>query len=177
MILPCALATERTLTLAHLAVPLSSPSRDPGDRARGLEEDALEAQLIRERRAAEAGRIRSSGRYVINVDHLAGETPAVLPGGTHRPLLIPALLSILSYRGGQGNFVGGDIQERSRSRDEAASYRAGGGRGGAGGWGGPALEEGRDDLRRLDEEDERVRQDYAHSRIGGYASTGKGESF
>ena len=47
---------------ARSLVPIRSPSRDPADRARTLEEDALEAQLVRERRAADVGKIRSSGR-------------------------------------------------------------------------------------------------------------------
>ena len=38
-----------------------SPSRDPADHQRTLEEDILEAQLIRERRAREAGAPHSTG--------------------------------------------------------------------------------------------------------------------
>ncbi|KAL7415123.1 hypothetical protein BDY24DRAFT_383779 [Mrakia frigida] len=38
-----------------------SPSRDPADHQRTLEEDVLEAQLIRERRAREAGAPHSTG--------------------------------------------------------------------------------------------------------------------
>ncbi|KAL7410358.1 hypothetical protein BDY24DRAFT_418089 [Mrakia frigida] len=115
-----------------------SPSRDPADRARTIEEDALEAQLVRERRAADAGRIRSSGR------------------------------------GGQGNFVGGESLERSvsRERERAKGASVKNGRGGAGNWG--VAEEGRDDLRTLEEEDDRVRHHYAESRAGFPQSYGKG---
>lgn len=89
----------------------------------------------------------------------------------------PCLLSLHSFRGGQGNFVGGESLERSvsRERERAKGASVKNGRGGAGNWG--VAEEGRDDLRTLEEEDDRVRHHYAESRAGFPQSYGKGASW